>query len=136
MKLQLLYFEGCPNVDAARAALRGVLAKHHLTVPIEEVCTSEPNAPDRLRVWGSPTILVDGVDVGGEAAPGGASCRRYRDAAGRLQGSPPPSLIESALLGARSLHPYPGRGCIVTSADGDRPLRIELRPIHGRKESS
>ncbi len=103
MRIQLIHFEGCPNVEAARETLRDVLGRHRLAVPIEEVCTS---APAELRGWGSPTILVDGADVGGEAAPGGASCRLYRDPAGRLRGSPPASLIEAALRRARR----PGAG--------------------------
>ncbi len=108
MRIQLVYFEGCPNVDGARETLRDVLAKCRLTVPIEEVCTSAPDAPIQLHGWGSPTVLVDGVDVGGETGPGGASCRLYRDPAGRLHGAPPASLIEAALRRARR----PGRDWI------------------------
>lgn len=52
--------------------------------------------------WGSPTILVNGVDVGGEPVPNGSSCRLYRNPDGRIQGFPPPSLIEAAVMRARS----------------------------------
>ena len=82
MKIQLLYFEGCPNVDAARNALREALAAEKLDVVVEEIDVEAPSAPTWARGWGSPTILVDGVDVAG-ATPSGASscCRLYADGA-------------------------------------------------------
>ncbi|MBI3538676.1 MAG: thioredoxin family protein [Candidatus Eisenbacteria bacterium] len=98
MRIQLVYFDGCPNVDAARETLLAVLRKHALAVPIEEIQTTAPDASAELRRWGSPTILIDGVDVGGAAAPTGAGCRLYHGADGRLQGTPPTSLIEEALF--------------------------------------
>ncbi len=101
MRVQLVYFDGCPNVEAARHNLRHALAKHRLTGPIEIVCTSASDAPLELRGWGSPTILVNGVDVGGEPAPSGPSCRLYRSPDGRIQGFPPLPLIEAALIRAR-----------------------------------
>jgi hypothetical protein len=102
MRVQLVYFEGCPNVEAARQNLHDVLAKHRLTVPIEMVCASAADAPLELRGWGSPTILVNGGDVGGEPAPCGSSCRLYRGPDGRIQRYPPPPLIEAALVRARN----------------------------------
>jgi hypothetical protein len=36
-----------------------------------------PNAPAAPRDWGSPTILVDGVDVAEAEQPTGLSCRLY-----------------------------------------------------------
>ena len=98
MKIQLLSFPGCPNAAAAREALRRVLAAREIDAPIEEVDTSSAATPEHLRGWGSPTVLIDGVDVAGERSPGEASCRLYRDAAGRIQGTPPVVLIEAALI--------------------------------------
>lgn len=118
MKVQLVYFEGCPNVEAARLSLRDMLAKLRLAVPIELVCTTEVDTPPELKGWGSPTILVDGVDIGGERFPNGSSCRLYRSSDGRTQRFPPSSLIAAALLRAqnqrgqwvRSLAALPGAG--------------------------
>jgi mercuric ion transport protein len=78
MRIQLLYFEGCPNVDAAREALHDALAAEKLDAAVEEIDVESPSAPSWARGWGSPTILVDGVDVAG-AKPSDASrcCRLY-----------------------------------------------------------
>lgn len=116
MKVQLLSFPGCPNTAAALESLREVLASRRPGVHVEEIDTTATDAPAGLRGWGSPTILIDGQDVGGAVAPGHTSCRLYRDANGRMQGVPPRALIEAAVARAgqgrggwlRSLAAVPG----------------------------
>ena len=76
MKVQLLYFDGCPHVAEARHVLRAALAACALPeVAVEELDVEAPTTPTELRGWGSPTILVNGADVAGEKAPSGRSCR-------------------------------------------------------------
>ena len=77
MKIQLLHFEGCPNVDAARAALRDALAAEKLDIAVEEIDVQRADAPEWARGWGSPTILIDGKDVTGQEPSNAASCRLY-----------------------------------------------------------
>ena len=101
MKVQLLTFAGCPNSAAAREMLRSVLASAGITEPIEEVDAKAPETPESLRGWGSPTILIDGVDVGGQE-PAGPSCRLYRDEDDRLRGTPSEARLRSALARAVS----------------------------------
>ena len=97
MKVQLLTFPGCPNADAAREVLQRVLSSAGIRAPIEEVDTVAPDTPEPLKGWGSPTILIDGRDVAGQEAPGGATCRLYRDEEGRLRGTPSVALLRSIL---------------------------------------
>src|SRR6185312_2046001 len=74
MQIQLLYFRGCPHVEAARQALAQALRAVEDPPPVAEIDVTDPSTPVELRAWGSPTILIDGVDVtGGEAS--GSSCR-------------------------------------------------------------
>lgn len=77
MKIQLLHFEGCPNVDAARAALRDALAAEKLDASVDEIDIERPDAPAWARGWGSPTILIDGRDVTGQERSNASSCRLY-----------------------------------------------------------
>lgn len=77
MKIQLLHFDGCPNVDAARGALRDALAAEKLDVPVEEIDVESADAPAWARGWGSPTILIDGRDVTGQERSNASSCRLY-----------------------------------------------------------
>lgn len=82
MKIQLLHFEGCPNVDAARAALHQALAAEKLDATVEEIDVEAADAPEWAHGWGSPTILIDGHDVMGQTRSSGASCcRLYADGA-------------------------------------------------------
>jgi len=86
MKIQLLHFDGCPNVDAARAVLRDALAAEKLDVPVEEIDVERADAPEWARGWGSPTILIDGKDVAGQERSSGSSCcRLYADRAPSIE---------------------------------------------------
>jgi mercuric ion transport protein len=76
LTIQFLAFEGCPLADAARANLELALSdcgiSGHRTVDI-----LDPETPDELRGWGSPTILIDGIDIGGQDQGNGVGCRIY-----------------------------------------------------------
>lgn len=99
MKIQLVYFAGCPNLEAARQVLRDSLCACGLPPVFGEVDVSDDGAPSDLRDWGSPTILVDGRDVAG-GQQSGVSCRLYDGPDGR--GAPPRALIEQALRTAKT----------------------------------
>lgn len=103
MKVQLLYFEGCPNVDAARASLRDALAAEQVDLPIEEVDVEGEDAPAWARGWGSPTILIDGKDVTGQERSNASACRLYPG------GAPGVETIRSALSAGRGLPPSGNR---------------------------
>lgn len=78
MKIQLLSFEDCPNVDKARATLRQAMLETGTREPIEEIDIGREDAPAWSRAWGSPTILIDGDDVTGTTRPSGdIGCRLY-----------------------------------------------------------
>ena len=97
MKIQLITFPGCPNAKAARATLERVLARAGVADRIEEVDATALETAEELRGWGSPTVLVEGRDVGGQAEPTGPGCRLYRDDDGKVQGSPPEALLSAAI---------------------------------------
>ena len=83
MKVQLVYRPDCPNLADAREALRRSLHSLGLPTEFEELDVTAAPISAALQQWGSPTILIDGIDVGGESAPvGGDSCRLYSDLSG------------------------------------------------------
>jgi mercuric ion transport protein len=101
MKVQLLFFVGCPHVDETRRALRAALeATGAGNLVVEELDVEAATTPPHLRGWGSPTILINGADIGGEARPTGMSCRLYPG--GTPPGVPPREKIEGELLRAMS----------------------------------
>ncbi len=99
MKVELLYFKGCPNISMARKNLNDAFAKTGLPVQWDEIDLNKPNTPKELKGYGSPTILVDGKDVIGRAPCGESlSCRTYYNAKGEITGAPDAEIIVKALL--------------------------------------
>ena len=99
MRIELLYWEGCPSHDEARALVEGVLAESGVDVEVElrEIVTQEQ--ADAERFPGSPTIRIDGRDVDPDGAGGlpMLGCRIYRRADGRVSPVPERAQIAEAL---------------------------------------
>lgn len=98
MKIELIYDPDCPNVDAARSVLSQAIADSGVEEQWLEVNRSDPSVPSYAQGFGSPTVLVNGVDVAGTEEMGGAnSCRVYATADGAFQSAPPVELVVAAL---------------------------------------
>jgi predicted Zn-dependent protease len=98
--VELLWWKGCPSTERALADLREALEQAGLgdvEVRMREM-TTDQDATDAEFV-GSPTILIDGVDVVPRADddPVGLSCRVYRGRDGRISPVPDPDDLREAL---------------------------------------
>jgi hypothetical protein len=101
-RVEILYFDGCPNHERTRALVERVGAELHLEPEIELVKVGDAGAASRLRFLGSPTVRVNGRDVEPGAAERGDfvfSCRVYRSDH-RLSGQPDAGWIREALTEA------------------------------------
>lgn len=98
MDIALLYFDDCPNWKIADERLAAIAAERSdLTVARHLVDTAEE--AERLGFHGSPSILVDGVDIFAEPDAGvGLSCRVYRTPDGTA-GAPTIEQLRAALAG-------------------------------------
>lgn len=94
-RIELVYFPGCPNVEAARTAIRAALAAMSLSLDWREWNRDDAATPDVLRRYGSPTVLVNGTDVA-PASSDGTCCRIYADK-DRMLPAPSVESIRSAL---------------------------------------
>jgi hypothetical protein len=84
-RVEILYFEGCPNHEPARALVERLASQLGIEPEIELVEVADPHAAVALHFLGSPTVRVDGVDVepGAEERRDFAlSCRIYRSEQG------------------------------------------------------
>ena len=102
--IELRWWEGCPSTDKALGDLRAVLSE--LGLDPELVRSTEMQTDIEAQAAGfvgSPTILIDGVDVQppGEDEPVGLSCRVYRLRDGRVSPTPDPADVKAAI--ARTL---------------------------------
>ncbi|WP_224277894.1 DF family (seleno)protein [Nocardioides lacusdianchii] len=89
MRVELLYFDGCPNWKVADDRLTQALAElGRDDVVVERHRVETPAQAEELAFTGSPTIRIDGTDpfaTGQEQV--GLACRVYATQAG-LGGSP------------------------------------------------
>ena len=102
--VEILYFDGCPNHDAARELVERVSAELGFHPDVRLVRVEKADDARRLRFLGSPTIRVNGYDVepGAEERHDFArSCRLYRTRSG-FKGQPDKSWLRDALRAARS----------------------------------
>jgi hypothetical protein len=92
--IELIYFDGCANVDPARANLCDALSGLDRATEWQEWEQGDPASPPHAREYGSPTILVNGHDVTGVGAGVAAP-------ACRADGAPSIETINNALERAR-----------------------------------
>ena len=67
-RIELVYFDGCPNASKARENLREAVEASGQGVSWSEWDLMADSTPDDYRRFGSPTVLVNGEDVTGESA--------------------------------------------------------------------
>ncbi len=113
MRVDLIYDMDCPNLRHAREALLKGFSEAGLQPSWTEWDRKLTESPAYARLYGSPTILVDGRDVAGaEPVEGSDSCRIYDHRGSGVKGVPPVQGIAAALGNAgRSTPTCPaGRG--------------------------
>ncbi len=99
MDITLLYFEGCPNWKVADQRL-AALAAERPDIRVTRHLVDTLAEAERTRFHGSPSILVEGVDVFAEpGAEVGLSCRRYPTPDG-YEGAPTLEQLRAVLADA------------------------------------
>ena len=100
MRIELLYFDECPNWQATLNELRSVLQELHLPEEVHVVRVESEQDAKRVRFLGSPSVRVNGKDVERGAPEGdyGLRCRVYW-VGGRARGAPPREWMVTALTG-------------------------------------
>jgi hypothetical protein len=104
MRVEFLWWEGCPSHPEALAELRAVLRSEGFDpelVERREIETDEQAVRERFP--GSPTILIDGEDVvtPDDGEPFSLTCRVYRLRDGRYSATPDPEDVRDAVRKAK-----------------------------------
>ena len=78
-QIEFLYFEGCPNHVGLRESLDAALVRIDRDAQYTAVDLTTLDELDRRLRWGSPTILVGGVDLFDQppASEPSMTCRIY-----------------------------------------------------------
>ena len=99
MKIELFYFDGCPNYLTALRKLNAAIRELDLTERAELVKVKDNDDAEQKHFLGSPSIRIDGRDIEGlEEPPDGCAmcCRRYR-LGDQILNYPPEAKILEAL---------------------------------------
>ncbi len=123
-QIELLWWEGCPSTEHARELVEVALNELGIVAAEIRMVEVRTDAQARaLRFRGSPTILIDGVDLveltasnrvapAGEPAPVALACRAYRRRDGRISPLPDLEDVREALLGAVQIRTRPASGSV------------------------
>ena len=82
MKVEILYFSGCPNYHPAVARLSDILRQEAVHAELVEVEIKDAGTAHMMRFLGSPSIRINGRDVEPTARSSrafGMTCRTYID---------------------------------------------------------
>ena len=80
MKVEILFFEGCPNHPPAVERVQEVIQQEGVAAEVAEVEVRDEATAKAVGFLGSPTIRVNGIDIEPEARsckPTGMACRTY-----------------------------------------------------------
>lgn len=101
MKVEVLYFEGCPNHAPALDMVRRVLDREKIQAEVRSIEVTDEKAAETVRFLGSPSVRVDGVDIepGREDDPPFFGCRTY-NVQGKTTGVPPEEWLSEAVRAA------------------------------------
>lgn len=104
MRVELLWWDGCPSQPRALADLQAAMSELGLDPDaIEQRQIESESEATRERFVGSPTIRVAGADVVPvEGESYGLTCRIYHRRDGRVSPTPDPADLRKALSSAMS----------------------------------
>jgi hypothetical protein len=99
MRVELLWWDGCPSHPEALADLERVLREEHVDAPVQMVEVESDEQAQRERFPGSPTIRLDGEDAipADPGEPFSLTCRVYRLRDGRISATPDPEDLREAV---------------------------------------
>ncbi len=97
MKIDLLYFDGCPNWQGGLENLKKALALEGMEAEISLVRVADNAEAARLKFLGSPSFRVEGKELWPEEHKVyNLNCRVYLTPAG-MQGSPTVEMLREKL---------------------------------------
>ena len=102
--VEFVYEKGCPNIKPTRQVLLQAFSKINVRPHWQEWEVNDSSSPEYVRQYGSPTILVDGLDVDESKNSNNANqCRLYTQTDNVFSGVPPLEKIISAIQKAKTV---------------------------------
>ena len=95
LRIRVLYVEGCPNIDETIQLVRRVASSQRRGFVLERIEVLSQDEAVGLRLLGSPTVQINGVDIdpaSRERTDFAMGCRLYG-----TSGVPTAGMIEAAM---------------------------------------
>ncbi len=97
MKIEFLYFDGCPSWEMGLKNLEAALLEEHLSASIEMIKVNDDDEAAQLKFLGSPQFRVDGQILWDEERESySLSCRVYPTPDG-IKGFPTVAMLKEQL---------------------------------------
>jgi hypothetical protein len=101
MKIQLLFFDGCPSWQIGLENMKNALQMEQLDYSIDLLKVEDDSEAARLKFLGSPSFRVNGQDLWPEERDTYAvSCRVYKTSEGMI-GWPTEEMLRERLKAAQ-----------------------------------
>ena len=81
IKIEIQYFHSCPNSSEMIRRVKEAIKGSEEKIEYNEVLVESNELAEKLKFRGSPTVLINGVDIEGRSEPESASlnCRVYEN---------------------------------------------------------
>ncbi len=103
MKIEFLYFEGCPHFPPALTLLKDLLKEENAEHPIEMINVDSNQHAQETQFLGSPSIRINGKDIeetGVTLRDYGIKCRIYSGSDGPT-GVPSKEILRKSIVAAK-----------------------------------
>lgn len=102
MKIEFLYFDGCPSYKEALKSLEEVIVELGIKPEVVKINVVDNQTAKKYRFIGSPTIRINGKDLVEEKGTSvyKRGCRIYMTKEG-IRGIPDREMIKKAILEAK-----------------------------------
>ncbi|BBB31791.1 alkylmercury lyase [Thermotomaculum hydrothermale] len=102
MKIDILYFDGCPHARDTLKLIKEIVEELKVDAEIEFIKIRDLEDAKRLNFYGSPSVHINGVDLEEGMANRDIlyGCRVYQTEE-RFSGMPPKDLIIKKILEAK-----------------------------------
>ena len=81
VKIEVQHFEGCPNSAEMIARVKAAIKEYDNQIDYKEIFVETTEEAERIKFRGSPTILINGIDLENMPEPqgGNLACRYYKN---------------------------------------------------------
>jgi protein-disulfide isomerase len=81
VNIEVQHFEGCPNSEEMIASVKAAMEEFNARIEYKEILVEAQEEAERVKFRGSPTVLINGIDLENMPEPieANLACRYYKN---------------------------------------------------------